>query len=208
MIVRLARAVLRTGRFLAVWKWGSGVVIQNPGTDDYTTLMASLSISLFTCMGKVVEKVAAELLSADGERSGLLSEGQFRSREGQSAIDAVAIMVTRAHAALTNGHITGVLIKDIKAAFSSGAKCRLVNLMNVRQMDADFLRWTECFLWERTVEMIIEGNTMERHPVEEGVPQGFPVSLIVFPPYTTGLFKWVEEYVSQAEGLSVVDHLR
>jgi hypothetical protein len=33
-------------------------------------------------------------------------------------------------------------------------------------MDADLIRWTESFLLERTVEMIIEGRAMERHPVE------------------------------------------
>jgi len=54
--------------------------------------------------------------------------------------------------------------------------------------------------------MIIEGNAMERHPVEAGVPQGSPVSPILFVIYTSGLIKWVEEYVS-TEGLSFVDDL-
>jgi hypothetical protein len=52
--------------------------------------------------------------------------------------------------------------------------------------------------------MIIEGNPMERHPVKAGVPQGSPVSPILFAIYTSGLIKWVEEYVSEAEGLSFV----
>jgi hypothetical protein len=74
-------------------------------------------------------------------------------------------MVDRAHPAWKNGHITGVLLMDNKAAFPSVVKGRLVNFMKVRQMDGDLIRWTESFLSERTVEMIIEGNAMERHPV-------------------------------------------
>jgi len=62
-IVRLTRAAIRTGRHLAVWKRSSGVVIHKPGEDDYTKLKAYRSISLLSCMGKVVEKVVAELLS-------------------------------------------------------------------------------------------------------------------------------------------------
>jgi len=54
--------------------------------------------------------------------------------------------------------------------------------------------------------MIIEGNAMTRHLVEAGVPQGSPLSPILFAIYTSGLIKWVKEYVS-AEGLSVVDDL-
>jgi hypothetical protein len=49
----------------------------------------------------------------------------------------------------------------------------------------------ESFLSERTVDMIIYGNDMERHPVEAGVPQGSPVSPILFAIYTSGLIKWV-----------------
>jgi len=55
--------------------------------------------------------------------------------------------------------------------------------------------------------MIIEGNAMERHPVEAGVPQGSPVSPILLAIYILGLIKWVEEYISEAEGLSFVGDL-
>jgi len=86
-----------------------------------------------------------------------------------------------------------MLLMDIKAALRSMAKGRLVNLMKVRQMDGDLIQPTESFLLQRMVEMIIDGNAMERHPVEAGVPQGSPVSLILFAIYTSGLIKSVEE---------------
>jgi len=83
-------------------------------------------------MGIVVEIVAAELLSEEAERRGLLSDSQFESRKGRSAIDAAAIMVGRAHAVWTNAHNAGMLLMDIKAAFPSMAKGGLVNFMRVR----------------------------------------------------------------------------
>jgi len=206
-IVRLAKAAIHTGRHPPVSMRASGVVIRKPGKDNYTQLKAYLSILLLICMGKVVEKVVAELLSEEAETRGLLSDGQFRSRKGQSAINAAAIMVDRSHTAWRNGHIPGVLLMDIKAAFQRVAKGRLVNLMKVRKMDGDLIKWTESFLSERTVQMIIEDNTVQRHPLEAGVPQGSPVSPILFAIYTSGLIKWVEEYVSEAEGLFFVDDL-
>jgi len=116
-------------------------------------------------------------------------------------------MVNKAHAPWTNGHITGMLLMDIKAAFPSVAKGKLVNLMKVRQIDGDLIRWMESFLSERTVEMIIEGNAMARHLVEVVVLRGSPVSPILFTIYTSALIKWVKEYVSEAEGLSIVDNV-
>jgi len=70
-------------------------------------------------------------------------------------------MVDIAHAAWKNGHIPDLLLMDIKAAFPSMPKGGLVNLMKVRKMDRDLIRWTESFLSAGTVEMIIEGNAME-----------------------------------------------
>jgi len=154
-------------------------------------------------MRKVAKKVVAELLSEEAERSGLLSNRQFGSRMGRSTIDAASIMVDRAPAAWTNSHRTGVLLMDIKTAFTSIAKRRLDNRMKVRQMDGDLIQWKESYLSERTVEMIIKGNATGKHPVEAGVPHGSPGSPILFAISKSGLIKWVEEYIS-AEGLSFV----
>ena len=60
--MRLAKAAIRTGRNPAIWKLASGVVICKPGQEDYTQLKAYRSISLLSCMGKVVKNVVPELL--------------------------------------------------------------------------------------------------------------------------------------------------
>ena len=104
----------------------------------------------------MVEKVAVELLSEGGEKCGLLRNGQFGGRKRQSALYTVAIIVNRAHAACTNGHITGILLMGNKAAFASVARGRLVNTMMVRQMIGDLEHWTEGCLWETMVQVGIE----------------------------------------------------
>jgi hypothetical protein len=57
------------------------------------------------------------------------------------------------------------------------------------------------------LERIFKGYALERGPVDAGFPQGSPMSPILFVIYTSGLIKWVTEYVSTIEGLSVVDYL-
>jgi len=154
------KADIQTGKHPTVWKRDSSVVIHKPGKDDYTQLKAYRSIPLLSCMGKVVEKVVAELLSDHAERRGLRIHIQIGSRRGRSAIDAASIMVYRALGVWRNGHITSMLLMDSQAASPRVEKGRLINIINERQMDEDHIEWTESFRLERTLEMIIEGNTI------------------------------------------------
>jgi len=116
-------------------------------------------------------------------------------------------MVDRARGAWKNVYILGLILMDIQAAFRSVAKGRLVNFMKVRPRNRDHMRWTESSQSDRMVEMIIEVNVIKIHRVEAGVPQGSPVSLILFAIYSSGLINCVEEYVSQAERQSFADDL-
>jgi hypothetical protein len=168
------------------------VVIQQPEKEDYTNLKLYRMIPLRSCMRKVFEKFVAELLSDKAERRALLSDGQFASREKRLPIDAAAIMVDRAHASWKEDNIMGVLLMDIKVEFPSIARGRLIHAMKAKNIDGDLIRWTKSVLSERTVEMVIEGNVLQSHPVEAGVLQGSPVSLILFAIHTTSLIKWVE----------------
>jgi hypothetical protein len=91
-------------------------------------------------MGNAVKKVVAGLMAEEAERSGLLSDGQIGSRKRWSAVDAAAIMVDRAHAAWREGHIAGILLMDIKAAFPSVGRGRLIHTMRGKGMDGDLIR--------------------------------------------------------------------
>jgi hypothetical protein len=122
------------------------VVIRKPGKDDYMKLKAYRPILLRGSKGNVVEKVGAELISNQAKKRGLPRDGQFRSRNGQPAINAAAIMVDRSDADWTNGHRTGVLLMDIETAFPSMANGRLVNLMTVREIDRVLVRGMVSFL--------------------------------------------------------------
>jgi len=102
--------------------------------------------SLLSCMGKVVEKHVAELHSNEAKRSALLRAGQFDSRKQWSAIDAAAIMVNRAHAAWKDDNSTDALLMDIKAAFPSVGRGRLIHAMKPKTIDLDLIRSTESFL--------------------------------------------------------------
>jgi hypothetical protein len=152
---------MTTGRHQLGLKRASGLVIRKRCKDDYTQLKAYYSRSLLSWMGKVVERVVAELMTDEADGRGLRNDSEFGRRSGRSAIDTAAMMVDNAHAAWNGGYVAGILLMDNKAAFPSEAKGRLVNPMKVRPMYKDLIQFTESFLSEWIVEMLIEGSAME-----------------------------------------------
>ena len=57
------RAHIRLGFHPEHWKTARGVTIPKPGKDDYSLAKSYQVISLLDCLGKVVEKTAAYLIS-------------------------------------------------------------------------------------------------------------------------------------------------
>jgi len=70
-------------------------------------------------------------------------------------------MIDRAHAGWREGSLAGVLLMDIKAAFASMGRGRLVYSMKAKSIDGDHIRWRATIHSDRTVEMLIVGNVMK-----------------------------------------------
>ena len=95
---------------------------------------------------------------------------------------------------------------DVKGAFDHVSKPRLLNRMMELQLDPCLIRWRESFLSDRRVSMVIDGEPMIEYRVTMGMPQGSPVTPILFAIYLSGVFKEVEESVGEGIiGLSYAD---
>ena len=74
-------------------------------------------------------------------------------------------------------------------------------------IDDGLIGWTQSFLTDKSVELVVDGFTNERQKVKSGIPQGSPVSPILFLIYISGVFSIVEEQLSQVTCISFVDDL-
>jgi hypothetical protein len=84
----------------------------------YSAVKSYTVILLLNCMGKVTEKVIAEMLSKPCKgQSGGLHMSQYGCRKGRSAIDAVGMLIVNVQAAWAQRQVAGALCMDIEAAF-------------------------------------------------------------------------------------------
>jgi hypothetical protein len=96
-------------------------------------------------------------ISAQLEPNGGLHQGQFSVRKQQSAIDAVAYIMNCTHKVSDNRQIAGLLLIDVKGAFGHVNHRRLLIIMVAKKLDRDLIEWTEDFLTNRTVQIIVDG---------------------------------------------------
>ena len=55
-------------------------------------------------------------------------------------------------------------------------------------IDGDLVAWTKSFLTDRKVQLVIDGHENKEREIETGIPQGSPVSPILFLVYINGGF--------------------
>jgi len=204
-ITALVRACIELGHHPEGWKTAKGVVIPKPGKPDYTKVRAHRVISLLDSIGKLVERTAAHLIADHLERQGKLHDGQYGCRKRRSAVDAVAVLMNRTQQAWQGKRVAGALMMDVKSAFNNVSKPVLNRRLLELGIEPDLVRWTDSFMSDRKVRLVLEGKEGEEYKVETGVPQGSPVAPILFTAYLSGIFDQVEAACPGVQGLSFVD---
>ena len=75
------------------------------------------------------------------------------------------------------------------------------------EIDGDIIRWTQSFLTDRTVQLVINGYDNRERNIETRILQESPVSPILFLIYISGVFDQVTESNPAITSLSFVDDL-
>jgi Reverse transcriptase (RNA-dependent DNA polymerase)/Endonuclease-reverse transcriptase len=189
------------------WKKAKGILLRKPNKSDYSIAKSYRVISLLNCLGKVAEKVAATAIANFCEANELLHEGQFGYRKQRNAIDAVAKLIYTTEKAWNQKKLLGALFMDVKGAFDYVVKERLLQRMNKLEIPQFLINWTESFLTNRQAQLVIDGFTCSLKDTNSGVPQGSPVSPILFNIYLSGIFDKIEEQNPEITALSFADDI-
>ena len=103
--------------------------------------------------------------------------------------------------------VVGALILDIKGAFNYINRKRLLELLKELKLPGNILAWVASFLTDRQACLVVDGIEGPLEDIQAGLPQGSPVSPILFIIYISKLLKELEEKFPTTTILSFVDNI-
>ena len=77
---------------------------------------------------------------------------------------------------------------DVKGAFDHVSANQLLKICQNLGLPRSLCRWIECFMNDRYLQLAFDGNKQEKTSFKIGIPQGSPVSPILFLIYIRNIF--------------------
>ena len=93
------------------------------------------------------------------------------------------------------GEKAAVLFMDVKGAFDHVSGKKLAERMTDLGLDGDLVGWTQSFIVDKKVELIIDGHINLEMAVNTGIPQDSPVFPILFLIYINGVFEEIKKKI-------------
>ena len=192
--VSLYSHLARRGYHPEAWRTSTTAIIPKPNKPAYDVAKAYRPVALLNCLGKILEKIMATRLSWLAEKHQILYRDQIGGRPQRSAIDAVMALVHLVEAANSQGKVASALFMDVKGAFDNVSAHRLQTTMTEMGLPVPLVAWVQSFLSDRRTSLSFDGKKEDMLPVRTGIPQGSPISPILFLIYLQPLFSYLETH--------------
>jgi len=137
-------------------------------------------ICLTSTIEKIMERLVTDRLSYHMEKEQLLTNVQCGFRKGRSTIDQIIKLQDEINRNINNGRATLGVFIDFERAFDmlwrDGLLIKLQNL-NIK---GKMYNWIKSFLTDRTIQVKIGDTLSSSRKLDNGSPQGSPLSPLLF----------------------------
>ena len=162
---------------------------------DYTAPKSYRPIALLETFSKVFETIMASRLLFIAEAFGLLPEGHMGGRQCTSTEHAVHSLVEKIVAAWNKKKkVVSALFLDVSGAFDNVSHVRLLHNLRKRRVDLRIVKWIRNFLRGRFTSIRTNEAATESSEIDTGIPQGSPLSPILYLFYNADLLDIGSKY--------------
>ena len=196
----LFNACLRLGYCPSHFKDTITVALRKPGKDDYTQPKAYRPIALLNTLGKVLEAIMANRLAYLADVHHLLPSRHTGGRKLASTEHAMHFLLQRIHQAWSEGKVATLLLLDVSGAYDNVSRERLLHNLRKRRISDNIVRWIDSFLNNRATTLKLPEYTAPSVPIQTGIPQGSPISPILYLFYNADLIEACKTDDTEAVG--------
>ena len=203
-LVALYNASWELGHHPNAFRESTTVVLRKPAKADYSLPNSYRPIALLNTLGKTMEKIIATRINHAVETESLLPRLHIGGRRARSPEHALHLLLEAIHAAWLNNEVATVLMLDISGAYDNVSHERLLHNLRKRRIGGNIAKWIESFLQERKTTIAMPDYTSQPFTTNVGVPQGSPISPILYLFYNADL---MEEEGPKKMNLGYVDDI-
>ncbi|KAJ3453540.1 hypothetical protein MRS44_017787 [Fusarium solani] len=186
---RLFQACLTIGHHPEPFREAEVVMIAKPGRRDLTKPRAWRPISLLSCLGKGLERLIARRLAWAAIHYQVLHPQQAGALPKRSATDLVTALIHDIEEAFARNKVATLVTMDIQGAFDTVMRNRLVLRLREQGWPDHLARWAGSFMGGRSARVRYQDTVTASSPLQCGLPQGSPVSPILFLLYTEPIYR-------------------
>jgi ribonuclease HI len=199
-LYRLFNACFQKGYCPAHFKKTITVALRKPGKDDYTQPKSYRPIALLNTIGKALEAIAANRLAYLADTHHLLPSRHTGGRKLVSTDHAIHLLLQRIHEAWADEKVASLLLLDVSGAFDNVSRQRLLHNLKKRRINETLIRWIDSFLSDRSTTLKLQEYTAPSAPIQTGIPQGSPLSPILYLFYNADLIEACKTENTEAVG--------
>ena len=200
-------AAAQLGYYPKIGKSTTTVVLRKDGKADYSLTNSYRPIALENTIAKVYEKLLASQISQEAEERSLLPPTQMGARPKRSTLSALELIDETVRTAWKgkrkNGNVVSMLSLDISGAFPNTSHERLLYILRRKGFPEWVVQVTKGFIEGQTTRLVAGGLTSQEVNIKTGIPQGSPLSPILFLLFSSELLEILES--GDTRGSAFVD---
>lgn len=147
---------------------------------DKSLIKSYRPISLNSCLWKVLDRIVANRLWWFVQSNNLLDSRQFGFRKGKSTIDPLLYIDSQITTSLSRRKHISIISLDFERAFDRIGIHAVIDQLSSWKMGPHIVNYIKNFMTNRKIIVRLGNCYSSPHPLYNGIPQGSPLSVILF----------------------------